>query len=49
MRPALARLRIDYPGLDVQAPITLPRQSFVAREALRPVRVHFAIVPPRPQ
>jgi 4-amino-4-deoxy-L-arabinose transferase-like glycosyltransferase len=45
----LARLRLDYPGLDVQTPISLPRQSFVARETLRPVRVHFAIVPPRPQ
>jgi 4-amino-4-deoxy-L-arabinose transferase-like glycosyltransferase len=45
----LARLRLDYPGLDVQAPISLPRQSFVKRETLKPVRVHFAIVPPRPQ
>jgi hypothetical protein len=45
---ALARLRIDYPGLDVQPPLTLPRQSFVARGTLKPVRVHFAIVPPRP-
>jgi hypothetical protein len=45
----LARLRLDYPGLDVQAPISLPRQSFVARGSLKPVRVHLAIVPPRPQ
>ncbi len=45
----LARLRLDYPGLAVQEPISLPRQSFVNRDALKPVRVHFAIVPPRPQ
>jgi len=46
--PALARLRMDYPGLDVQEPLTLPRQSFVARGRLKPVRVHVAFVPPRP-
>ena len=46
---ALAQLRIDYPGLDVQPPLTLSRQSFVARESLRPERVHYAIVPPRPR
>jgi hypothetical protein len=45
---ALARLRLDYPGLDVQEPIVLPRQVFVARRAVAPVRVHFAVVPPRP-
>ena len=45
---ALAQLRLDYPGLDVQEPIVLPRQVFVARGAVQPVRVHFAIVPPRP-
>ena len=28
---ALAQLRTDYPGLKVQAPLTLPRQTFVAR------------------
>jgi hypothetical protein len=44
---ALAQLRSDYPGLDVQEPLTLPRQTFVARGSLKPVRVHFAIVPPR--
>ena len=44
----LAQLRSNYPGLDVQQPISLPRQSLVARGKLKPVRVHFAIVPPRP-
>ena len=46
--PALAQLRSEYPGLDVQAPLTLPRRTFVEQGSLRPVRVHFAIVPPRP-
>ena len=45
---ALAQMRSNYPGLDVQDPISLPRQSLVARGKLKPVRVHFAIVPPRP-
>jgi hypothetical protein len=45
---ALAQLRLDYPGLDVQEPIVLPRQVFLVRGSVRPVRVHFAIVPPRP-
>jgi len=44
---ALAQLRSDYPGLDVQETLTLPRQTFVSRGSLKPVRVHFAIVPPR--
>jgi 4-amino-4-deoxy-L-arabinose transferase-like glycosyltransferase len=44
----LAQMRSTYPGLDVQQPISLPRQSLVARGTLKPVRVHFAIVPPRP-
>jgi len=44
----LAQLRSDYPGLDVQEPVILPRQTFVARGALHPVRVHVAFVPPRP-
>jgi hypothetical protein len=44
----LAQMRSTYPGLDVQEPITLPRHSLVARGKLKPVRVHFAIVPPRP-
>ncbi len=44
----LAQMRSAYPGLEVQSPITLPRQSFVARGRLKPVRVHLAIVPPRP-
>jgi 4-amino-4-deoxy-L-arabinose transferase-like glycosyltransferase len=44
----LAQMRSDYPGLEVQEPVMLPRQTFVARGAVRPVRVHFAIVPPRP-
>ena len=44
----LAQMRSNYPGLDVQDPISLPRQSLVARGKLKPVRVHFAIVPPRP-
>jgi 4-amino-4-deoxy-L-arabinose transferase-like glycosyltransferase len=44
----LAQLRSDYPGLEVQEPISLPRASFVKRGALQPVRVHLAIVPPRP-
>jgi 4-amino-4-deoxy-L-arabinose transferase-like glycosyltransferase len=44
----LAQMRSTYPGLDVQEPISLPRQSLVARGRLKPVRVHFAIVPPRP-
>jgi hypothetical protein len=44
----LAQMRSTYPGLDVQAPVSLPRQSLVARGRLKPVRVHFAIVPPRP-
>ncbi len=46
---ALAQLRSDYPGLEVQEPFTLPRKTFVARGKVQPVRVHFAIVPPRPQ
>ena len=45
---ALARLRSDYPGLEVQEPLILPRQTFVARGTLQPVRVHVAFVPPRP-
>lgn len=45
---ALAQMRSDYPGLDVQEPIVLPRQTFVARGKVQPVRVHIAIVPPRP-
>ena len=44
----LAQMRSTYPGLDVQEPISLARQSLVARGKLKPVRVHFAIVPPRP-
>ena len=44
---ALAQLRSEYPGLDVQTPLTLPRQTYVGTN-LHPVRVHFAIVPPRP-
>jgi hypothetical protein len=44
----LAQLRSAYPGLAVQEPLTLPRRTFVERGKLRPVRVHFAIVPPRP-
>jgi 4-amino-4-deoxy-L-arabinose transferase-like glycosyltransferase len=44
----LAQMRSNYPGLQVQEPITLPRQTWVARGALRPFRVHVAIVPPRP-
>ena len=44
---AMAQLRRDYPGLDVQEPLSLPRQTFVGT-GLHPVRVHFAIVPPRP-
>jgi 4-amino-4-deoxy-L-arabinose transferase-like glycosyltransferase len=44
----LAQMRSTYPGLDVQEPISLPRQSLVARGKLKPVRVHFAVVPPRP-
>src|SRR5205814_240758 len=45
---ALARMRSNFPGLDVQEPISLRRRSFVARGGLAPVRVHFALVPPRP-
>jgi len=44
----LAQMRSTYPGLQVQEPITLPRQTWVARGALKPFRVHVAIVPPRP-
>ncbi len=44
---AMAQLRLDYPGLAVQDPLTLPRQTFVGSH-LHPARVHFAIVPPRP-
>jgi 4-amino-4-deoxy-L-arabinose transferase-like glycosyltransferase len=44
---AMAQLRRDYPGLTVQEPLSLPRQTFVGTN-LRPARVHFAIVPPRP-
>jgi 4-amino-4-deoxy-L-arabinose transferase-like glycosyltransferase len=46
--PALARLRSDYPGLEVKEPLVLPRQTLVARGRVHPVRVHVAIVPPRP-
>jgi hypothetical protein len=44
---AMAQLRRDYPGLDVQEPLTLPRHTFVGTN-LHPVRVHVAFVPPRP-
>jgi hypothetical protein len=44
----LARLRVDYPGLEVQEPVVLPRQTFVARGAVQPVKVQVAFVPPRP-
>jgi hypothetical protein len=44
----LARLRSDYPGLEVREPLTLPRQVFVESSHVRPVRVHMAFVPPRP-
>ena len=44
----LAQMRSTYPGLDVQAPLTLPRQVFVESGHVRPVRVHVAFVPPRP-
>jgi len=44
----LARLRSDYPGLDVREPLTLPRQVFIESDKVRPVRVHLAFVPPRP-
>jgi 4-amino-4-deoxy-L-arabinose transferase-like glycosyltransferase len=44
----LAQLRSDYPGLSVQEPIVLPRQVFVSRGKVHPVRVHYALVPPRP-
>jgi hypothetical protein len=44
---AMAQLRRDYPGLDVQEPLSLPRQTFVGT-SVHPVRVHFAVVPPRP-
>jgi len=44
---AMAQLRRDYPGLDVQAPLSLPRQTFVGHD-LKPARVHYAFVPPRP-
>lgn len=45
----LAQLRLNYPGLAVQEPLLLPRQTFVKREKFAPMRVHFAIVPPQPQ
>ena len=45
---ALAQLRSNYPGLDVQEPITLPRTTIVPSRALKPYRVHLAIVPPQP-
>jgi 4-amino-4-deoxy-L-arabinose transferase-like glycosyltransferase len=44
----LAQLRSDYPGLAVQEPIVLQRQVFVSRRPVNPVRVHVALVPPRP-
>jgi hypothetical protein len=44
---AMAQLRRDYPGLDVQEPLSLPRQTFVGHD-LKPARVHYAFVPPRP-
>jgi hypothetical protein len=44
---AMAQLRRNYPGLHVQEPLSLPRQTFVGTN-LRPARIHFAIVPPRP-
>jgi hypothetical protein len=44
---AMAQLRRDYPGLDVQEPLSLPRQTFVGHD-LKPARVHFGFVPPRP-
>ena len=49
VKPAqLARLRSDYPGLEVREPLTLARQVFVESAHVRPVRVHVAFVPPRP-
>jgi hypothetical protein len=44
---AMAQLRRDYPGLDVQEPLSMPRETFVGTN-LHPVRVHVAFVPPRP-
>ena len=43
----LARLRSGFPGLEVQEPLILPRQTFVAKDKMPPARVHVAIVPPR--
>ena len=45
---ALGQLRSSFPGLEVQQPIVLPRQTFVTRGAMTPARVHLAFVPPRP-
>ena len=45
---ALARLRSAYPGLAVQEPLILPRRAWVRASTLHPVRVHYALVPPRP-
>jgi len=42
-----SRTALRLSGLDVQEPLTLPRQTFIARGNVQPVRVHFAIVPPR--
>lgn len=41
----LARWREVFPGLEPQEPLTLPRQTL---RPTRPVRVHYAFVPPRP-
>ncbi len=44
----LARLRSTYPGLAVQEPLSLKRRTWARADTARPVRVHYALVPPRP-
>jgi hypothetical protein len=41
----LAQWRATFPGFTLQEPLVLPRQTI---RPTRPVRVHVAIVPPRP-
>jgi len=41
------RLRATYPHFQMREPLALPRQTWLKRGSVRPVRVHVAFVPPQ--
>jgi hypothetical protein len=41
----VAGWRQTFPGVEVQPPLVLERQT---RRSVHPIRIHYAIVPPRP-